>query len=1154
MDFLTKKCRGGVTVFLIIIMLPSFVFGGYVFDAARLDAAKTIVTSSGDLVFNALLSEFHDELYDNYGLLATQNDPSSFKDQAEMYFNNNLESSSMIQGSDAISLNIINSFKNFMNSSNSQEFDNLVKISAINNLSVAGANESQITNPDAMKNQIVEYMKYRGPVSLVSGLITKLKTLGDLDKQAEAVNKKIEYEDKVSQIGKKCQEAYNTINEYNDTISKTPIDNMLNTLQVINDAQMDYICEVLRLHNEKDNKVTKYKKDNLSSTDKKELKKYSQDDLYNYIKKYFDDSDLKNIKSALTHALALKNANADDYPKVMYEAVKSLEKKYDSYNKLYFYCEQYCSNYDKEMSKKYEDENYVETEEDKEYKQKYEKVRDFKKDFADKGTIIYQIQNNKVTDYSAKINDKFKAISESVNTIKGQIVQINYKLYGTNILEKNKEGIKRKLENIEKAIDEAESAKKKYKKAIDDLAQSEYKASMKTEFESSARDLDKNKLKTLQKTIAEYKKYNDDLFESIENGGTFYKKNLNKSITTKSLPKIEPGTTKAEIKSNFKKYKTSGFSGTKPEVINEKDKFYKYLKSICKDSTGDESKKDKLDHVLSSAKPPENKSLSNADSSISSASGYIEKTDSSEKVNNFESGKYDKNKTAEKFMNYFNSMGSFLKSITNLRYIFDGENSRDTLYISEYMTEMFSHYTSESGENDVTLAGKSTSTNPFYQSEVEYILCGMDTPQANIEAMKSKLYTTRFVLNLLYAMTDTQITSTARTTAASIAGSMPFMIPVIKTIIVCGFALGESTIDVKALMDGKDVAFIKTKDTFVFKPNRFIDEVVNFAEEELTNAVVGGIDGITDKILGITDNAINSVNDNLNEYINKVSSDMVQNIESIISSAIFEKAEQIICNDLELSETDIEQELTNILNKIIEDNFGGEISDQIKNKIFELIPIKSIAKEIVNLKNKYFNEKIGLAKVLEEMNKNLELVIIDIHGKISSLVNESISGVGNELKNSIQEIAGNYSEDLKSEATEEINKTFDKFNQSISSNTTDTSEKGNSSAGAGFTMNYKEYLKLFVLLQNFDNSNKNSQRDAMLQRTANLIGINLKSKDKNIDLSKMYTIITINGDVDVETTFLDIPIIENEKGQKDFDFRSINKKSRKLNYKSVRGY
>lgn len=207
-EFLIKKCRGGVTVFLIIIMLPSFMFGGYVFDAARLDAAKTIVTSSGDLVLNALLSEFHDELYDDYGLLATKTDPSSFTSQAEMYFNNNLESSSMIQGSDSVSLNIINGFKNFMNNSDSQEFDNLIKISAINDLKITGANESQITNPDVMKNQIIEYMKYRGPVSLASGLLTKLKTLGDIDKQAEAINKKVEYEDKLNEIGKSCEEAY----------------------------------------------------------------------------------------------------------------------------------------------------------------------------------------------------------------------------------------------------------------------------------------------------------------------------------------------------------------------------------------------------------------------------------------------------------------------------------------------------------------------------------------------------------------------------------------------------------------------------------------------------------------------------------------------------------------------------------------------------------------------------------------------------------------------------------------------------------------------------------------------------------------------------------------------------------------------------------
>lgn len=219
-----------------------------------------------------------------------------------------------------------------------------------------------------------------------------------------------------------------------------------------------------------------------------------------------------------------------------------------------------------------------------------------------------------------------------------------------------------------------------------------------------------------------------------------------------------------------------------------------------------------------------------------------------------------------------------------------------------------------------------------------------------------------------------------------------------------------------------------------------------------------------------------------------------------------------------------------------------------------MISVEDIVEKIIITKKEYVDEKIDLSEALNNINEQLNMLIEDIRADIITLVKEGISGVSGELKNSIQKIASNYSEDLKSTATEEINKAFDKFNQSISSNVTDTSKKGNNSAGAGFTMNYKEYLKLFVLLQNFDNSDKNSQRDAMLQRTANLIGINLNSKDSGNDLSKMYTIITIKGDVDVETTFLNIPIIENEKGQKDFDFKSFSEKSRKLNYESVRGY
>ncbi|WP_027089401.1 DUF5702 domain-containing protein [Thomasclavelia saccharogumia] len=1144
MNFLIKKCRGGVTVFLIIIMLPSFMFGGYVFDAARLDAAKTIVTSSGDLVLNALLSEFHDELYDDYGLLATKTDPSSFTSQAEMYFNNNLESSSMIQGSDSVSLNIINGFKNFMNNSDSQEFDNLIKISAINDLKITGANESQITNPDVMKNQIIEYMKYRGPVSLASGLLTKLKTLGDIDKQAEAINKKVEYEDKLNEIGKSCEEAYKKINEYNTEVTDPPIDTMVDILKNINGTQMDYICRILYIQNKSDNKVTKYAKDKLNSSDKSNLTSYSQDHLYSYIEKYLgnsnESSELNAIKSSLSNALALKNENSDAYPETMYNAVKALEKKYSSYNKLYYYCTQYCKNYEEELEQNSQDEDFEEDEEDRE---KYEKVNDFKQNFADENTVIYQIQNNKVTDYSSKIDEKFSTISANVNKVDGRLTMIDYKLGE----------VKKKLETVEKKLKKAEEAKNNYKNAIDNLAQSEYKVAMEAEYKSSARNLDEKNLKTLQNTITKYREYVESFKQRILDGGTFYGKNLSKAIKSSSLS-IEPDTKESDIKKNFVKYKLTNLSGSKAVVIDEKDKFYKYLKSICKDTGGEESQKSKLDNVLKNAKPPkEDNPLNNGNSSISSANGYGSSTTSSEKVSNFEAGNFDKNKTASKFMNYFNSMGSYLKSITNLKNIFNGENSRDTLYMSEYITEMFSYYTINKDEKN--LAGKEVSANPFYRSEVEYILCGMDTPQENIDAIKSKLFTTRFVLNLLYAFTDTDINTFARNTAAAISGSMPFMIPVVRTIIVCGFALGESTIDVKELMAGNDVAFLKTNDTFMFKPDKFGQEVIDYAKEEVIKATEGGIDDITSTVLGISSNGIDSIGSSLNTYIDKVSSDIVQNIESTISSALFAKAEQIICDYQESTEAEIEAQLNNILSEIKNSNLGSNISDRVKDNIFSLIPIKTISEKILTTKKEYLDEKIDLSKALEDVNNQIKLMIENMSGNITDLVKENISGVSEELKNQIQEIADNYSDDFKSAATEEINKAFDKFNQSISSNTTDTSKKGNSSAGAGFTMNYKEYLKLFVLLQNFDNSDKNSQRDAMLQRTANLIGINLNKNDKSSnDLAKMYTIISIGGNVEVETTFLNIPIIENEKGQKDFDFKNISEKSKKLNYESVRGY
>ena len=47
--------------------------------------------------------------------------------------------------------------------------------------------------------------------------------------------------------------------------------------------------------------------------------------------------------------------------------------------------------------------------------------------------------------------------------------------------------------------------------------------------------------------------------------------------------------------------------------------------------------------------------------------------------------------------------------------------------------------------------------------------------------------------------------------------------------------------------------------------------------------------------------------------------------------------------------------------------------------------------------------------------------------------------------------------------------------------------------------------------------------------------------------------ITMKGTVDVETSFLNIPIVE-KNGKKDFDFDNLLENKRSIEYKSVRGY
>lgn len=100
--------------------------------------------------------------------------------------------------------------------------------------------------------------------------------------------------------------------------------------------------------------------------------------------------------------------------------------------------------------------------------------------------------------------------------------------------------------------------------------------------------------------------------------------------------------------------------------------------------------------------------------------------------------------------------------------------------------------------------------------EMEYILEGKESDQQNLEVVVKKLLLMRSGANYLYLLTDAGKQAEAETLAVSLstAIALPVLTGLVKQAILVAWAFGEAVMDIRALLDGKRVALIKTHDTW----------------------------------------------------------------------------------------------------------------------------------------------------------------------------------------------------------------------------------------------------------------------------------------------------------------------------------------------------
>ncbi len=163
--------RGAITVFASIVLASIFLVAGIFTDAARIRLAQAQVHKANQSALSSVLACYNNELKDQYGVFGYNLDHETTYESFEEYFakNLNIGSKDYLYGFNIESIHLEQVFS--------------------------------LQNNEVFENQLMEYMKYRAPVKLVSELLSKIQGISNVSKGSKVYRRKMETEKIAGGIG-----------------------------------------------------------------------------------------------------------------------------------------------------------------------------------------------------------------------------------------------------------------------------------------------------------------------------------------------------------------------------------------------------------------------------------------------------------------------------------------------------------------------------------------------------------------------------------------------------------------------------------------------------------------------------------------------------------------------------------------------------------------------------------------------------------------------------------------------------------------------------------------------------------------------------------------------------------------------------------------
>lgn len=303
--FENRKIRGAISIFLVMITIPTLLLSAVLIDGSRMASAKAIAQEAGDLAAASALTDYNVDLKDSFGLLAMKD-----SGEAEKLYKDSLQSTllaSGLSGSSEYSEQLWEILKNAVGASSPYADKKFLNLYDFQIESCSVTPKYSLGEWQVLENQMVEYAKFRGIYVMADrlGVISELsaaKAESEKNKQtAQVMNDKIKIDEKNADADKALTKLREKIRKLNTAVSEA-------------EQKEDMYFECLRAKMEEIQIANTDSDSELSDEDEKRADKYSS-----------SRSDLKKALSELHKQASDVRKQAEKSRKEVDNAIKKLE-------------------------------------------------------------------------------------------------------------------------------------------------------------------------------------------------------------------------------------------------------------------------------------------------------------------------------------------------------------------------------------------------------------------------------------------------------------------------------------------------------------------------------------------------------------------------------------------------------------------------------------------------------------------------------------------------------------------------------------------------------------------------------------------------------------------------------------------------------------